>query len=151
MPALSRRLAQTDSFRTLPDHLASGLDLIFVGINPGIHSVNQEHYFAKPTNRFWSALSQSVLSAKIRLALGRDVLGPTDDEKLLAFGIGFTDVVKRPSRRASDLRFLTGQKLRTRSASMVNRTRSGGVMNSAGRPSRCCCETPRASAQPFQT
>ena len=42
------------------------------------------------------------------------------------------------------------QKLRTRSASIVSLTRSTGVMNDAFGPA-VSCETPRASAQPFQT
>jgi hypothetical protein len=28
-------------FPTLPDHLRTGLDLVFVGINPGLYSVNR--------------------------------------------------------------------------------------------------------------
>ena len=90
-------------FRTLPDYLRPGLDLVFVGINPGLYSVRRGHYFARPTNRFWPAFSRSRLSARIRAALGRDALGPEDDRALLAFGVGFTDVVKVPSRGAGDL------------------------------------------------
>lgn len=90
-------------FRTLPDYLRPGLDLVFVGINPGLYSVQRGHYFARPTSRFWPAFSRSRLSARVRAALGRDVLRPEDDRALLAFGIGFTDVVKTPSRSASDL------------------------------------------------
>jgi TDG/mug DNA glycosylase family protein len=84
-------------FRTLPDYLAQGLDLVFVGINPGVYSVEYGHYFARPTNRFWPAFSRSVLSAPIRKRLEREVLRPEDDAALLALGIGFTDVVKVPS------------------------------------------------------
>ena len=88
---------------TLPDYLAPGLDLLFIGINPSLYSVQRGHYFARRTNRFWPALSRSRLSAPIRAALGRDTLGPEDDAALLAFGIGFTDVVKEPSRSASEV------------------------------------------------
>jgi double-stranded uracil-DNA glycosylase len=92
---------ETYSFETLPDYLAPGLRLLFVGINPSLYSVQRGHYFARPTNRFWAALSRSRLSASARAALGRDELGPADDERLLAFGIGFTDVVKVPSANAA--------------------------------------------------
>ena len=44
------------------------------------------------------------MSASIRTSLGRETLGPEDDGALLAFGIGFTDVVKVPSRNASEVR-----------------------------------------------
>jgi double-stranded uracil-DNA glycosylase len=88
---------------SLPDYLRPGLRIVFVGINPSIYSVEQGHYFARSINRFWPALSQSTLSAPIRAALGRDRLFPADDATLLDFGIGFTDVVKRPTRNVSEL------------------------------------------------
>jgi TDG/mug DNA glycosylase family protein len=89
---------------TLPDYLAPGLSILFVGINPGLYSARQGHYFARRSNRFWPAFSRSVLSAPIRAALERENLGPEDDALLLRFGIGFTDVVKRPTRNAGELR-----------------------------------------------
>ena len=88
---------------TLPDYLERHLDLVLVGINPGLYSVARGHYFARPTSRFWPAFSRSRLSAPIRAALGVDMLTPAHDAALLGFGIGFTDVVKRPSANAADL------------------------------------------------
>jgi double-stranded uracil-DNA glycosylase len=75
-----------------------------VGINPGLYSVERGHYFARPTSRFWPAFTRSRLSAHIRASLGKPRLGPEDDRALLRFGIGFTDVVKVPSRGVGDLR-----------------------------------------------
>ena len=74
-----------------------------MGINPSPYSVQRGHYFARPTSRFWPAFSRSRLSAPARLALGVDLLGPDHDAALLPYGIGFTDVVKRPTpgRRTS--------------------------------------------------
>jgi len=91
-------------FRTLPDHLGLGLDLVFVGINPGLYSVQRGHYFARSTSRFWPAFSASKLSERVRRAIGTDTLRPEQDAELPCFGIGFTDVVKRPSANAADLR-----------------------------------------------
>lgn len=91
-------------FQTLPDLLAPGLRLVFVGINPGTYSVERGHYFARRTNRFWPAFSRSRLSAPIRATLGRDALGPEADVRLPDFGIGFADVVKLPSGNAAALR-----------------------------------------------
>jgi len=90
-------------FRTLPDYLRTGLRLVFVGINPGTRSVARGHYFASPNSRFWPAFSASRLAAPIRQALGVASLGYELDGRLLEFGIGFTDVVKRPSPNASTL------------------------------------------------
>jgi TDG/mug DNA glycosylase family protein len=87
----------------LPDYLRSGLDLVFVGINPGLYSARRGHYFARSTNRFWPAFTSSRLSERVRGALGTEVLRPEHDAALLGFGIGFTDVVKRVSGNAAEL------------------------------------------------
>jgi double-stranded uracil-DNA glycosylase len=91
------------SFGTLPDYLAPGLRLVFAGINPSIYSVQRGHYFARPSNRFWPAFSRSRLSEPVRAGIGRDRLVPEDDGLLLRHGIGFTDVVKRPTPNAAGL------------------------------------------------
>ncbi len=87
----------------LPDLLRDGLDLVFIGINPSLYSAAQGHYFARKTNRFWPAFSRSVLSERARRALGVERLEPLHDVMLLEHGIGFTDVVKRPTARADQL------------------------------------------------
>jgi TDG/mug DNA glycosylase family protein len=81
---------------TLPDYLEEGLDIVFVGLNPSEYSVKAGHYFANPRNRFWAALNRSGL-------VSRDMT-PERDADLLHHGIGFTDVVKRPTPQASGLR-----------------------------------------------
>ncbi|HUN40625.1 MAG TPA: mismatch-specific DNA-glycosylase [Acetobacteraceae bacterium] len=88
---------------TLPDLLHEGIELVFVGINPSLYSVAQGHYFARKTNRFWPCLSRSVLSRPVRQALGVEILLPIHDQLLPVHGIGFTDVVKRPTAKAADL------------------------------------------------
>jgi TDG/mug DNA glycosylase family protein len=92
------------AFNTLPDHLRRGLDLVFIGINPGTYSVERGHYFARKTSRFWPAFSKSKLSEEMRRELGVDVLLPEHDVELTRFGIGLTDVIKRPSANASALK-----------------------------------------------
>ena len=100
------RYAQADfeiPGRTLPDLLAEGLDVVFVGINPSVFSVDRGHYFARASNRFWPCLSRSVLSRGAREGLLADELGPEHDRLLPAYGIGFTDLVKRATPNASGL------------------------------------------------
>ena len=82
--------------KTLADYLAPGLDIVFVGINPGAYSAGVGHYFATPTNRFWPAIDRSGLLAT--------PLSSSTDHIALKQGIGFTDVVKRPSNSSSKLR-----------------------------------------------
>ncbi|HKW25136.1 MAG TPA: mismatch-specific DNA-glycosylase [Terriglobales bacterium] len=91
------------AFRTLPDYLAAGLDLVFIGINPGLYSVERGHYFARSTSRFWPAFSVSKMSLQVRRALRADSLLPVHDAELPRFGIGLTDIVKRPSANAAEL------------------------------------------------
>jgi double-stranded uracil-DNA glycosylase len=89
--------------RTLPDLLRPGLDVVFVGINPSLYSVEQGHYFARRANRFWPCFSRSVLSANVRHALGVERLEPIHDAVLPEYGFGFTDLVKRPTANVRDL------------------------------------------------
>ena len=81
--------------KTLPDYLRPGLDIVLIGLNPSTRSVEAGHYFANPRNRFWKAVSAANI-------VGRPV-GPGDDASMLADGVGFTDVVKRPTSQASGL------------------------------------------------
>ena len=83
-------------FETLTDYLSPGLEIVFVGLNPSTYSVRVGHYFANPRNRFWAALNGSGL-------VGEE-LTPERDTELAKYGIGFTDVVKRPTPQASGLR-----------------------------------------------
>ena len=86
--------------RTLPDLLKPGLNLVFVGLNPSEYSAREGHYFANPRNRFWTSFNRSSL---LPPALGRECF-PGDDSALLDHGIGFTDVVKRPTPQGSALK-----------------------------------------------
>jgi TDG/mug DNA glycosylase family protein len=80
----------------LPDYLAPGLDIIFVGINPGVQSAQAGHYYANPRNPFWRLLHGAGLTPR--------ELRPEEDHLLLTFRYGLTDIVKRPSRGVADLR-----------------------------------------------
>ncbi len=77
----------------LPDYLAPNLEIVFVGINPGAYSARVGHYFARKQNLFWTALNASGLVP--------EELAPQDDHRLLQFGLGLTDIVKRATPNAS--------------------------------------------------
>jgi TDG/mug DNA glycosylase family protein len=96
-------MAEEYPFVTLPDHLRRGLNVVFVGINPGTYSVAKGHYFARTTSRFWPGFSASTISAEMRNALGLEKLGPEYDAVMTKFGFGLTDVVKKPSGNAAEL------------------------------------------------
>ena len=93
-PTARRRGA--DSRRHLPDYLAPGLKLLFVGINPGFISAAAGHYYANPRNPFWRLLYEAGLTPV--------QLRPDEDGRMVELGYGLTDIVKRPSRGAGDLK-----------------------------------------------
>ncbi len=85
--------------KTLPDFLRPGLQAVCVGVNPSPPSVAAGYYFASRTNRFWRALNAAEFT--------REPLepGPAAIETLFNdYGVGFTDIVKRPTPMAKDLR-----------------------------------------------
>lgn len=85
--------------QTLPDLLAPGLRVVSVGLNPSLPSVEAGFYFANPRNRFWAALNASGLLDEVLQP------GPQAMRRLFeVHRIGFTDLVKRPTRGAGDLR-----------------------------------------------
>ena len=86
----------------LPDYLQPGLKVVFVGFNPGERSARVGHYYAGRGNQFWNLLYESGLVG--------EKLGPEDDHRVLEFGLGLTDVVKRWSRSSGLLRAIDYKK-----------------------------------------
>lgn len=84
---------------TLPDWIGPDLRMVSVGLNPSLHSVRAGFPFANPQNRFWRALNASGL-------FDEDLEpGPVAMRRLFEHHrIGFTDVVKRPTPGAAQLR-----------------------------------------------
>ncbi len=79
----------------LPDYLATGLSVLFVGINPGIRSAEVGHHFAGHSNRFWKLLFDAGL---IPFPLNYE-----EDWRLPEFGYGLTNVIARPTAGIHDL------------------------------------------------
>jgi double-stranded uracil-DNA glycosylase len=106
-------------YRPLPDYLALNLKLLFVGINPGLRSAIAGHYYANPQNPFWQLLHEAGLTP-VRLR-------PDEDSRMPDFGYGLTDIVKRPSQGASDLRSREFVDNRQRLLAIVRRYRPRAV------------------------
>src|SRR5919197_5743243 len=79
----------------VPDVLAPGLAVLLCGINPGLWSAATGHHFARPGNRFWPALHLSGFTPR--------QLRPAEQQELLTYRLGITNVVDRPSARADEL------------------------------------------------
>jgi double-stranded uracil-DNA glycosylase len=81
--------------RTIPDVIAPGLRVLFCGINPGLYSAATGHHFARPGNRFWPALHRGGFVPR--------QLHPSEQEDLLEYGLGITNLVDRGTARADEL------------------------------------------------
>jgi TDG/mug DNA glycosylase family protein len=80
----------------LKDQIGPGVQVLFVGINPGVRSALTGHHFAGPSNRFWKLLFESRLVPQ--------ALTFMEDGRLPEFGFGITNLVARPSPGIDDLK-----------------------------------------------
>lgn len=78
---------------SLADTVGSGMRLLVCGLNPSIYSAEVGIGFGRPGNRFWPAAIEAGLVTEDR----------DPRHALSAHGIGMTDLVKRPTRRADEL------------------------------------------------
>jgi TDG/mug DNA glycosylase family protein len=81
--------------KTIPDVLASELELLLVGINPSLYSAAVGHHFARPGNRFWPALFAGGFTPRL--------FSPFEDRLLPEHGVGLTNFVARASARADEI------------------------------------------------
>ncbi|MEV6164557.1 G/U mismatch-specific DNA glycosylase [Streptomyces sp. NPDC052052] len=81
--------------RTVPDVVASGLRVLFCGINPSLMTGATGHHFAHPGNRFWPVLHRSGFTPRR--------LKPSEQTELLRYRLGITNVVARATARADEL------------------------------------------------
>ncbi len=91
----TRAEVQAAAGKTLPDVLAPGLKLWFVGINPGLYTAAVGYHFARPGNRFWPALERAGFTPR--------QLAPEEQHELLDYGYGITNVVTRATAGAAEL------------------------------------------------
>ncbi|XP_015191469.1 PREDICTED: G/T mismatch-specific thymine DNA glycosylase-like [Polistes dominula] len=81
---------------TLPDYLEENLDMVFIGINPGLMSAHRGRYYAGPGNHFYKLLYESGLTPRC--------MNFDEDHKLLQYGIGLTNIVSRTTSSSADLK-----------------------------------------------
>ncbi|XP_025029102.1 G/T mismatch-specific thymine DNA glycosylase isoform X3 [Python bivittatus] len=82
--------------KTLPDILTFNLDIVIIGINPGLMAAYKGHHYPGPGNHFWKCLFMSGLST--------EQLNHMDDHTLPhKYGIGFTNMVERTTPGSKDL------------------------------------------------
>jgi TDG/mug DNA glycosylase family protein len=85
-----------EQVETLADLLRPELRAVCIGINPSPVSVAAGHYYQGPIGRrFWQRLQRAGVIEET--GTGRE-----DDAAFLA-GVGFADIVKRPTARANEI------------------------------------------------
>jgi len=82
--------------KTLPDYLRKGMKLVIVGCNPTESSVRAGHYYAGRGNAFWPTLFESGVVP--------EPFDYPDDRRVIEFGVGLTDLVKRPTKTVEELK-----------------------------------------------
>jgi TDG/mug DNA glycosylase family protein len=81
--------------KTVPDVIAPDLKVLFCGINPGLYTAAVGRHFARPGNRFWPALHKSGFTPRL--------MSPFEEDELLQFGLGITNVVAHATATAAEL------------------------------------------------
>jgi double-stranded uracil-DNA glycosylase len=101
--------------KTLPDYLPTESKLVIVGCNPSLVAARTGFYYSGRGNQFWSLLHESGLVP--------EQLKPIDSKRVIDFGIGMTDLVKRPSKSSGDLstpEFAQGRNVLHRKLKKIN-------------------------------
>jgi double-stranded uracil-DNA glycosylase len=81
--------------KTVPDIIAPNLRVLFCGINPSVYSAVVQHHFARPGNRFWRTLHAAGFTPQL--------LRPEEEQQLLTYGYGITNIVDRATVAAAEL------------------------------------------------
>lgn len=89
---MTRRECLEGEGKSVPDLVADGLQVLFVGINPSNCSGARGLHFASPGNRFWPTLHRAGFTDR--------QLRPDERDELLAAGIGVSNLVNRATARA---------------------------------------------------
>ena len=100
------------------DESAGMLRLLIVGINPSPWTAAVNAPFARPGNRFWASLARAgITEYEVDASRG---LSRRDERMLAERGIGITNLVSRPTARASEL---TPVELRAGGADLMERVK----------------------------
>ena len=89
-----RSIVLATRMRTLADTVGPNMRLLVCGLNPSLNAADAGYGFASPSNRFWKAATAAGL-----VTTSRD---PT--HALHVDGIGMSDLVKRATPRASEVK-----------------------------------------------
>ncbi|MGA0343802.1 MAG: mismatch-specific DNA-glycosylase [Arenicellales bacterium] len=86
-------IANVVRIESLPDTVGRSLKTLIVGLNPSPYSAQSAVPYGRPGNRFWPAVLAAGLASKDR----------DPWHALRHHGVGFTDLVRRTTRRAEEV------------------------------------------------
>lgn len=109
-----------DLLEELPPSIPTNATIMFVGFNPGVQSSLSQHHYAHKTNLFWKLFNAlSILSSVLKVRdinitdhpfLYKEVYlqdkceaKPIHDYLLADYGVGFTDLCLRCTKKAKEL------------------------------------------------
>src|SRR5438128_11277876 len=99
----------------IPDVIAPGLDVLFVGINPSLWSGAVGLHFARPGNRFWRALHEAGFTERL--------LSPSEGRVLSRRRTGVPNLVNSATASADELARADFERGARRIAAKVRRYR----------------------------
>jgi TDG/mug DNA glycosylase family protein len=76
--------------------LAFGLSVVFCGLNPALSAARDGHNFSNRSNRFWRVLHLAGFTPRQLVA--------KEEREMLAYGLGLTSAVERPTKSANELK-----------------------------------------------
>lgn len=129
----------------MPDVIAPGLRVLFVGINPGVQTARARRHFANPRNAFWGALHESGLTPRR--------IDPAGQEALVPLGFGITNSVMRATPGSADVGREDVARGRERLARLVRERRPAWlafVGKEAYRMATARKEAPLGEAEPWE-
>ena len=93
-----KKAVTTKRVLTVADHIGPGLDIVSIGINPSLYTVQHGFHYARPSNRFWPTFNTARI-VPMELTPGKEAV-----ELLLhVHRIGFTNIAVRATARADEL------------------------------------------------
>lgn len=95
MPLPSKQELEKASTKLVDDLIKQDLNILFVGINPGLYTAYTGFHYARPGNRFWPTIYVAGFTDRL--------LKPSESAEMLQYGYGMTNVVARASVSASEI------------------------------------------------
>lgn len=129
MARFTREELEAHRDRPVPDLIGERVELLFVGINPGLWTAATQTHFCHPSNRFYPALLRAgLIDWDLDTSMG---MSDRQREDFISRAMGITNLVNRATARASELSREELRRGAARLTELVDRL-SPGVVAVAG-------------------